>query len=114
MNPKILKWVFFGTLALGAGLIGYSIWKARKDQNQMKDFSDDPTKDLSGNKITKTDDSFPLKLGSEGDRVKIAQKALKVAVTGKFDKATLAALQGYGVNEIDEKTYNFFKKNLGL
>lgn len=75
--------------------------------------------DDAGNKITWSNDAFPLKKGSYGTRVKQLQAGLNMkgenlVIDGKFGKNTLAALKAnYNIEQVTEYDYNqFIKPNL--
>lgn len=76
--------------------------------------------DTQGKKISWSDDEFPIKKGSSGNRVKQLQAGLNIlnnenlALDGKFGDKTLAALnEHYKVTQLSEAAYNtYIKPNL--
>lgn len=115
------KAVFF--TALAAGILGGAYLLIRKLRVGRNDSEEASFMEESSGKVINapknvisagTFDSFPLRAGSRGQRVKVLQEALKVYsgneslnVDGIFGRETLKALQRAGLsNQVNENNFN--------
>jgi hypothetical protein len=132
--PKRTK-IFIYALAIaalgGGGYLVYDKLKRRKQNVEVDTFHNSSDRIVINNNLpasftspvskvnTKASDSFPLKRGSRGERVKELQRALAkykpdILIDGQFGSQTAGALQAAGFASIvDEATFNKIVGNVG-